>query len=145
MVNPNDLTPLSPEETRKMIAYITPVYAKVRPAKRKGEKGRGRGSVPSLDRFAVLNLFIDRTLRLLSPSEVSVWICLYRHGHGGVSKVSRKRLVEQTGFCEKFVKRALRSLRRRRLVRTRRRGKTGRIAEYTLWPIVWPGEEGNLP
>ncbi|NMC19179.1 MAG: helix-turn-helix domain-containing protein [Thermogutta sp.] len=137
--DPREIEILTPAEAERLVAWVGPVYNSTRPAREKGQ--RGRGSVPSLDRFGWLNMFVDRTMRGLTHAEVVVWLCLFRHYQTktGYARVSESRLAEQTGLSVRTVRRALAGLRRKRLVSNRRKAKQGRIAEYYLWPIAWPG------
>lgn len=139
MAGPIETRTLSHDEARAVIHWASPVYSITKPAKREGQ--RGRGSVPSLDRFAWLNLFVDQTMRQLTPAEVAVWLALFRHHQTktGFARVSQARLAEQTGLSVRSVQLALAGLRRKRLAWNRRRPRSGCMAEYYLWPIAWPG------
>ncbi len=86
-------------------------------------------------RFAVLNAFVDGTLRSLSHSEAAVWLVLYRDEKNGLSRVSQKSIAERAGVCERTARRLLAKLAARGLVEMVRRGRLGQGASaYRIRP-----------
>lgn len=83
-------------------------------------KGKASG------RFAVVNLFCDRTMRDLSGSELRVWLLLWRDTRDGVSRTGQTDLARRAGVNVKTVKRALAALIRRGLVVVVERGNLRR-------------------
>ncbi len=72
-------------------------------------------------------------LGLLPPSELRVWLVLYRHaGTDGTARVSHGTIGKCAGLRREHAARAARSLERRGLVRVLVRGRTvGRKGERT--------------
>jgi DNA-binding transcriptional ArsR family regulator len=74
-------------------------------------------------RFAVLNAFIDATLRTLSRAEAAVWLILYRDTkRDGLARTSQADLARRAGSDARTVRRALRKLQAAGLVAVVRRG-----------------------
>jgi len=71
----------------------------------------------------MLNPFVELRLRELTRAEVVVWIILYRDERGGVSKVAHSDMAKRGGLSTRAVVDALKSLRKRGLVETVRRGR----------------------
>lgn len=63
------------------------------------------------DRFAVLNAFVDFSIRNLSRSQCLVWLVLYRDTKpDGVARASLTDLARRTGADRATVKRAVAAL-----------------------------------
>lgn len=89
--------------------------------KPKRKPSRGGGAVRR--RFALLNGFVDLELAKLGPVDVAVWLVLYRHGQrDGATTAAVSDLSRRTGYCEAAVRRAIRRLRRCRLIDRVKRG-----------------------
>lgn len=78
---------------------------------------------PKRSRFAVLNGFVDASMRGLSRAEIAVWLVLFRDTkQSGLVRTSHTDLARRSGINERSVVNALRELRRRDLVTQVRRG-----------------------
>jgi len=99
-------------------------------------KGKGAGR-RTADRFAVLNNFVDFTLRELTRAETAVWIILWRDTKAdGTARTSQADLARRAGVEPRTVKRAVAGLCRRGLLAvvyrgTLRRGPTA----YRVCPL----------
>lgn len=85
-------------------------------------KGASEPKRKTADRFAVLNAFVDVTMRDLTPSEKLVWFVLYRDVRGGVVKVSQADIATRAGMGQASVSRAIKRLEKRGLLRTVKQG-----------------------
>lgn len=74
------------------------------------------------DRFAVLNAYVDYTLRDLSRPESAVWLVLYRDTRDGIAKTGQADIAKRTGLCDRTVRRAIKRLADRGLLVVVRRG-----------------------
>ena len=93
------------------------------------------------DRFAVLNGFVDFSMRDLTRAELATWFVLYRDTRGGTASVSVRAIAERVGGDPRTVSRALRSLRRRGLVAVVFRGGLNRgVSRYRVRAIAKPPE-----
>lgn len=110
---------------------LPPMDPGERPARRNGraptdaepkrKPGRGGGAVRR--RFVLFNGFVDCELARLGPVDVAVWLVLYRHGQrDGATTAAVSDLSRRTGYCEAAVRRAIRRLRRCRLIDRVKRG-----------------------
>ncbi len=61
-------------------------------------------------RFAVLNNFVDFTMRGLPRGPVAVWLVLYRDTKDGTARTSQTDIARRTGLSERNVRRAIRRL-----------------------------------
>ena len=105
----------------------------LRPKQRLSNSRKG----PSAGRFAVLNAFVDGTLRTLRHSEVAVWLVLYRDEKHGLSRVSQKSIAERAGVSERTVGRVLQRLIAAGLVKVVRQGRLGQGAStYQVFPTA---------
>lgn len=89
------------------------------------------------DRFAVLNAFIDCSMRELSRVELAAWFILYRDTKRGTACTSQSDIARRTGCTVRAVQRALRRLIDRGLVVVVRRGRLNAGASvYRLEPLA---------
>lgn len=80
----------------------------------------GRGG----NRFAVMNAFVDVSLRHLKPAEVRVWLVLFRDAkRDGLSRTGQTDIARRTGVSVRAVGAAVRGLERAGLVKVVRRGR----------------------
>jgi len=96
-------------------------------AENSGAAGKAKGKPARRKaggRFAVLNAFIDFTMRELSRAEIVVWLILFRDTKAadGLARTSQADMARRAGLNARTVKRAVGSLQRRRLLRVVRRG-----------------------
>jgi hypothetical protein len=83
-----------------------------------------RGGRGKRERFTgMLNPFVELRLRELTRAEVVVWLILYRDERGGVSRTAHSDMAKRGGLSTRAVVDALKSLRKRGLVETVRRGR----------------------
>lgn len=88
----------------------------------------------TLQRFQVLNDFVDHGLADLSRSEIAVYLILYRDTKPtGLARTSRTELARRGGMTERQASRALTKLINRGAVHVIRRGFKGKVALYSLY------------
>jgi hypothetical protein len=89
----------------------------------------------SLERFGVLNGFVDFGLAGLSRSEIAVWLILYRDTKpNGLARTSRSDLARRGGMSRRQATRALRALIGHGAVHVIRKGVVGKATLYSLYP-----------
>jgi hypothetical protein len=89
----------------------------------------------SLERFQVLNGFVDFGLAQLSRSEMAAWLILYRDTKpSGLARTSLSDLARRGGMSRRQATRALRTLIGRGAMHVVRKGVTGRGTLYSLYP-----------
>jgi predicted DNA-binding transcriptional regulator len=99
------------------------------PGKAKGKPNRRRAA----NRFAVLNAFVDFTLRDLRRTEIAVWLILYRDTRNGTARTSQADLARRAGISERTARRAVERLRRLGLLKVVYRGGIGRgVSAYVV-------------
>ena len=77
----------------------------------------GRDGKKHRDRFAVLNAFVDFTLRHLSRAEAGVWLVLWRDTRNGTARTAQADIARRIGADARTVRRALVRLEAMGLVR----------------------------
>jgi DNA-binding transcriptional ArsR family regulator len=88
-----------------------------------------------LERFKILNDFVDLGMAKLSRSEIAVYLILFRDTKPtGLARTSRTELARRGGMTERQASRALTKLIDRRAVHIVRRGIKGKAALYSLYP-----------
>lgn len=93
-------------------------------------------------RWHEFNTFVDVTLRTLTPSEVRVWVVLFRDlkAKSGTAKAGQLDIAKRTGLSERQVRYALAGLVKKKLVRVVVRGRLGSGAStYRVRAIVPDG------
>ena len=105
--------------------------------KAKGKPARRKAA----GRFAVLNAFIDATLRQLSRAEAAVWLILFRDTKAdGLARTSQADLARRAGIDARTVRRALRRLETAELATIVRRGGLQRgPSSYRIRPLKREG------
>jgi hypothetical protein len=94
------------------------------------------------DRFAVLNAFVDVSLRSLCRGDIAVWLVLYRDTKNGTARTGQTDIARRTGLSTRGVRKALARLEANRLVRCVHRGGLGRGASrFAVLPIAATNEE----
>jgi hypothetical protein len=89
----------------------------------------------TLERFHVLNDFVDHGLADLSRSEVAVYLILFRDTKPtGLARTSLTELARRGGMSERQASRALNRLIDRDAVHVIHRGIRGKAALYSLYP-----------
>lgn len=83
---------------------------------------RSKRKPQSAQRFETLNVFVDITMRELTPSEKIVWVVLYRDVRDGVVTVSQKDIAVRSGLTQSTVSQAINRLVKRGLVHVVRQG-----------------------
>lgn len=68
------------------------------------------------ERFATFNMFVDLAMRHLRPTEVAVWIVLFRDCRNGVLTTSHRDIARRSGVSLRSVTDAMDVLRRTKLV-----------------------------
>ena len=87
------------------------------------------------DRFAVLNLFADVTLRGLTRAEIAVWLLLWRDTRDGFARTSQSDLASRAGMNVSTAKRAIARLESRGLLTVVFRGDLWRgPSRYAIHP-----------
>lgn len=110
------------------------------PRRHQGDTSKAKGK-PSrrntADRFAVLNAFVDFTMRELSRAEALVWLVLYRDTKDGTARTSQADIARRAGVNVRTVKRAVVGLHRRGLLVLAHRGSLRRgPSTYRVRPIT---------
>ena len=89
------------------------------------------------DRFKLLNMFIDFTLRGLSRNEITVWMILYRDAKDGVSRTSIADLARRSGASTRNTQRAVANLKSKKLLHVVYRGGLRRgVSVYRVFPLA---------
>jgi hypothetical protein len=89
----------------------------------------------SLERFQVLNDFVDLGLSQLSRSEIAVYLILFRDTKPtGLARTARTELARRGGMSDRQASRGLNSLIRRGAVHVIRKAAGQRAAIYSLYP-----------
>ena len=89
----------------------------------------------TLERFGVLNGFVDFGLAGLSRSEAAVWLILFRDTKPtGLARTSLSDLARRGGMSRRQATRALRALMARGAVYVIRKGVVGKATLYSLYP-----------
>jgi hypothetical protein len=89
----------------------------------------------ALERFQVLNDFVDLGLADLSRSEIGVYLILWRDTKPtGLARTSLTELARRGGMSERQASRALGKLIGQGAVHVIRRGIRGKAALYSLYP-----------
>ena len=90
----------------------------------------------SVDRFRILNAFVDHTAAGLRRSELLVWMTLYRDTRDNVATSSQRDIARRCGVDRKTVERAVTALvRRGLLVVVRSGGFRKGTASYRVMPV----------
>ena len=77
-----------------------------------------------VQRWGHLNGFVDVTLRDLTPSEVRVWLVLFRDTKpDGTARTGQTDIADRAGLSVRMVKKAMKKLRERDIVKVLRRGR----------------------
>lgn len=100
-------------------------------------KGKPAGKV---GRFAILNAFLDFTLRDLDRAAVAVWLLLYRDTkRDGLTRTSQTDLARRAGIKPRSVVRAVAKLSELGLLTVVRRGGLLRgPSTYRVHPLATP-------
>ena len=108
--------------------------------KPKRAPGRGGGAVRR--RFTLLNEFLDRAMPKCRRSEIAAWMLLYRHAKAdGTVTASVADLARRAGCCESAMRRALKSLHKRRFLERLKRGTLA--GGPSVWRLLTP--DGDQP
>ena len=84
-------------------------------------------------RFEPLNAFVDQTMRLLTPSQIKIWFCLFRDSRDGIATVAQSYIAERCGLKRPTVSTAIGELEGLGLVVTIHRGGINRgISKYRV-------------
>jgi hypothetical protein len=83
-------------------------------------------STKSQERFKMLNRFIDDIMGSLSPSQVKVWLCLYRDSRDGVAKSAQDYIAKRCGLKRPTVSTTITELEQLGLVETIHQGGVNR-------------------
>lgn len=95
------------------------------------------------NRFAVINTFIDSTLRSLNRNEAYVWFVLWRDERDGVVRTSMTDIARRAGAHRRTVVRAVKRLQKLGLIEIVNRGSLNRgPSTYRIRPL--PIEHPNL-
>ncbi|MDB5311279.1 MAG: transcriptional regulator [Gemmataceae bacterium] len=101
-----------------------------RPTARKQTRGR----------FAEINGFIDVTLKDLKPSEIAIWLILWRDTKpNGLVQTGESDLARRSGYRLRMVKYAVAGLVAKRLIKVVRQGRIGTSASVYKVRGVNPG------
>jgi DNA-binding transcriptional ArsR family regulator len=103
--------------------------------KRNDSTTGGNNKRKKTGRFAVLNGFVDYSLRGLSKSELAAWLILYRDTREGIAKTSHSDIARRAGVSKRAITAAMRKLEKRGLVEVVYRGGIQRgVSRYRVLP-----------
>jgi hypothetical protein len=89
----------------------------------------------TLERFQVLNGFVDLGLARLTRSQIAVYLIIYRDTQpSGLARTSLSDLARRGGMSRRQASRALRALIGRGAVHVVRKGVIGKATLYSLYP-----------
>ena len=83
-------------------------------------------SKKSQERFEILNRFIDDVMASLKPSQVKVWLCLYRDSRDGIAKSAQTYIAKRCGLKRPTVSTTITELEELGLVQTVYQGGVNR-------------------
>ncbi len=84
-------------------------------------------------RFAKLNRFVDVTMRTLQPSQIAVWLYLFRSEKEGVVSESVRQIAAGTGLHRNGAHKAMKELGRMGLVETIKLAKS--LKDYSTYRL----------
>ena len=89
------------------------------------------------DRFAVLNAFVDFTLRGLTRNETAVWLVLYRDTKpNGTARTGQTDIARRAGISPRSARRGIDGLCKKGLLKRTYQGGIGRGASaYRIRPL----------
>jgi DNA-binding transcriptional ArsR family regulator len=130
---------MSESKILKGFEVLPPLESKAEEArKRLGRTIRNRPTSKKRTgrRFAMLNNFIDFSMRKLGRSDVTVWFVLFRDAKDGVSHTGQKDIARRAGLSDRTVRRALDRLGNSGLLDVVKRGGLNRgVSSYRLRAI----------
>lgn len=96
-------------------------------------------------RFRLLNMFVDAAMAGLRPSDVAVWLVLYRHAKAdGTVTAAVSDLGRRAGYCESATRRALKRLAAAGLIERLKRGTlAGGPSVYRMRPPAADSRAGQ--
>lgn len=92
------------------------------PPKDKQQRSNNRREVKHVDRFVVLNAFVDCSMAQLSKAEVATWLVLYRDTRSGTATTSQADIARRIGASDRTVRNAIKRLGELGLLLVVRRG-----------------------
>lgn len=109
-----------------------------------GRNGKQKPKGKTGERFRIVNVFADFTLRDLGRAEIAVWLLLWRDTKAdGLARTSQADLARRGGMTPRTVIRALRRLERDGLLRVVHRGGLRRgPSTYRVLPLARQGDMG---
>lgn len=110
------------------------------PRHKGGDRGKSRRK--AVERFAVLNAFVDFTVAELSRGEIAVWLVLYRDTRDGTARTSYDDIARRAGLNRRNVGRALRRLERMGLLQIVHRG--GLLRGVSSYRVRDSGRKADL-
>lgn len=89
------------------------------------------------DRFALLNAFVDFTMKDLDRAEAFVWFALYRDTKAdGLARTSQADLARRAGINARTARRAIASLKKKGLLKIAKQGGWQRgVSVYRVLPL----------
>ena len=113
-----------------------------RSSKPPAAKTRNSDKATTGNRFAVLNNFVDFTMRELTGSDVRVWLILYRDTKNGTAATARSDIAKRAGLSVKSVSKSIKSLAGCGLLKIVHQGGLNRgMSRYRVLPLRI--EQGN--
>jgi hypothetical protein len=89
------------------------------------------------DRFAVLNHFVDFTMRELKAADVRVWLILYRDTKDGTAATAQTDIARRAGVSVRAVHGSVKRLERLGLLKVIYRGGLNRgSSRYRVLPLI---------
>lgn len=102
---------------------------------------KGKRTKQTAHRFAVLNSFVDCSLRDLSRVELATWLVLYRDTRDGIATTSQADIAKRIGASDRAVRSAIGQLQRAGLLVVVRRG--GLLQGPSRYRVFGIGKRGG--
>ncbi len=98
---------------------------------------KGKRNRKAEDRFAVLNNFVDFTMRDLKAADVRVWMVLYRDTKDGTAATGQSDIARRAGITPRSVGDAIKRLEQMGLLKVVYRGGLNRgVSRYRILPLT---------
>jgi predicted ArsR family transcriptional regulator len=80
---------------------------------------------------------MDVTYRELHPTEAGIWLLLFRDARGDIATAGIADLAERAGCSARWARKALVSLREKKLIEVVKKGRSGRyVSTYRITPLL---------
>jgi hypothetical protein len=140
------LVRLTDPDNGQVLEDQLPVSDKCRPLTKPARRAKaGARTAGEAGRWAMLNEFIDTTIRTIGEAEGRVWLVLFRDVRGGLARTGMTDIATRTGMTRRAVVKAIASLKRCGLVEVATRGSVnGSTNSYRIHAAPNLGNGGSL-